>query len=149
MVPPQPACSVGGEILDDADALRRQMRQQDFAVHRMGRIIGGGQGVSGVAERDHVERGDRAVIVIDHSRGEVRGEILDPFDGLLHRIPPAHGVEHRVSDALHRRRCAHAVIQRIRILQGPGAEELDGLIHDRHGFRLNATRGSVNGVRQS
>ena len=55
----------------------------------------------GAARQSHVERGDRAVLVIDHGRREVRREILDPIDGLLHRIPTAHGVEHRVADAVH------------------------------------------------
>jgi hypothetical protein len=113
---PQPVGGLSGEVLDDPHPLRRQVRQQNFAVHRMGRIIGGGQGLSGVPEGNHGERRDGAVLVVDHRRGEVRGEILHPFNGLLHRIPTADGIEHRVADALNRPVRAHAVIQPIRIL---------------------------------
>jgi hypothetical protein len=47
-------------------------------------------------------------------------------------------------------RCGtHPVIQRVRILQRRGTEELGRMIYDRHGFRLNASGGSVNGAQQS
>jgi hypothetical protein len=87
--------------------------------------------------------------VKDHGRGEVRRKILDAFDSLQHRVPTAYGVERRVTDAVHGRFGTHPVIQRIRILQRRGAEELGRIIDDRHGFRLNATWGSVNGAQQS
>ena len=71
-------------------------------------------------------------------------EVFDPVDRIDHRIPAAHGVELGVTDAVHRRLGAHAVVKRIWILQSLGAEELDRISQDGHPFRLDEAVSSVN-----
>ena len=111
-----------GELFDDADALGRQVWQQDPAVCRMHGIVGSRQRMHGVTRRAHVERCHGAVVVADHRRGQVRGEVLDAVDGLHDRIPAAHCVEVRLTDAMNRRLGAHALVERIGILYRLDAE---------------------------
>ncbi len=146
---PQPFCGLRGEFLHGANPLGRQMPYQQLAVHRVGRIVGGGQHMRGSAQWVHLVWHHGAVRRVDHRRGQIRGEVLGSADGVIDGVPTARGIEPGGTNLVDRTRDAHALVERIRILDGFRIEELDGVMSDGHSPRLGGRYRHVNGAATS
>ena len=124
------------EPLHGANPPGRQLAYQQLAVYRVGWIVGGGQHVGGSTEGVHLECLDRTVGRIGHGGGEVRREVLGAADGLIDRVPTTDGIEVRAADSVDRPGGTHPLVERVRILQGFGPEEVAGLANDCHIFSV-------------
>ena len=113
-----------------------QVAHQQLAVHRVGRVVGGGQHVGRPAEGVHREGLDATAGCVGDGRGQVGREILGAPDRLVDRIPAAHGIELRRADAVHRPDGVHALVQRVRILQGLVGEKRAGILDGTHPPRV-------------
>lgn len=114
-------------------------------MHVVQWIVRGRQRMHRATKGSHVERG-YVLVSVDHRRGEVRGEVRDATYGLRHGVPAAHRVEDGVADPLHPALFAHPGVERVGVLQGVGAEEIDGVHREGHDQRVIAQYTRVNGM---
>ena len=115
------------------------MRYQQLAVRRVGRVVGDGQDMGGSTKGVHFERHDRpfgeyGIVAVRFEEKSSR-----TIDHVVDRVPAAYRVEPGIADPVYRPLGAHAVVERVWILDGVGAEELDRVVQGRgHLSRLTA-----------